>query len=267
MTASSNRYQSKLFNVVSQSLHQLAKLQPHLRRLKMTAIWSAQVIGFSAYRLLKTTYLGAQQLSQGARQRQLATGATEIDSPAAASQLIQQVLFEAERSLSASPGTIESFTTTQSKQCKIQGIATHVSSRSLVLVTTHQELLDILTPEQQRQLRQRFFWEAEHPKYQGPKPQAQPHFGKRLGAAVGQGGLPLSGALQPLTTWVQSQPLVQGLRRWQRSFLRLKQAPDTVMAPDQPPGVIASLPQRLASSLTRLDRSLVRLEQRALALG
>jgi hypothetical protein len=43
---------------------------------------------------------------------------------------------------------------------QIQGVATLLTSRRLVLTTTEQDLLDILTPEQQQVLHQRIVWEV-----------------------------------------------------------------------------------------------------------
>ncbi|MBW4550044.1 MAG: hypothetical protein KME35_02880 [Aphanocapsa sp. GSE-SYN-MK-11-07L] len=42
---------------------------------------------------------------------------------------------------------------------QIQGIATHLPNRHLVLVTTQNQVLDILTPQQQHQLQQWLIWE------------------------------------------------------------------------------------------------------------
>jgi hypothetical protein len=44
----------------------------------------------------------------------------------------------------------------------IQGVATVLETRTLVLVTLQNQILDILIPEQQRQLYQRIVWEVSH---------------------------------------------------------------------------------------------------------
>lgn len=50
---------------------------------------------------------------------------------------------------------------------KIQGIATLLATRGLVLVTDQNQILDVLTPTQQRELRQRMIWEmATYGRYQ-----------------------------------------------------------------------------------------------------
>jgi hypothetical protein len=55
---------------------------------------------------------------------------------------------------------------TPRSMCLVRGIATLLETRSLVLVTPQNQILDILTPEQQDKLRQRIIWEvADYGRY------------------------------------------------------------------------------------------------------
>lgn len=71
---------------------------------------------------------------------------------------------------------------------QIQGVATLLVSRRLVLTTTDQELLDILTPEQQQLLHQRIIWEVASYWYAHKRSMTKqlgfrlqlPHWGKSL---------------------------------------------------------------------------------------
>ncbi len=162
MAAPSGRYQSKLFNLLSQSIQQLTKLQPHLRRMKSGAVWGTQVLFYLAHRLIQSLASWrseAPKLAAG-------TDITDTALPAAVSapqpvgshqvivsaQPIQQLLLTAEKLVSISqPGS------SSLDKLPIQGIATQLTTRTLVLVTTRNELLD-LTPQQQKLLRQRIIW-------------------------------------------------------------------------------------------------------------
>ncbi len=159
-SSSSGRYQSRFFNWLSQGLGRLEKLQPPIRRLKMRAAWGVQVVFYWAYGLIQMV-----RRSTGPRlravQQPLARGTTP-----SSSQPIQQILLEVKQSKygrlvncpSLSPDLDTSGTTDSVSQqdisasVPIQGIATLLTTRTLVLVTEQNRLLDILTPDQQKRL-------------------------------------------------------------------------------------------------------------------
>jgi len=161
MAAPSGRYQSKLFNLFSKSVQQLTKLQPHLRRIQSGAVWGAQVLFYLAQRLIQSLTswrLSAPKLAAGTNITDAALPAVSAPEPGDSHQVtvsaqpIQQLLLTAERLVS-----ISRLSSSSLDKLPIQGIATQLATRTLVLVTTSNELLD-LTPQQQKLLRQRIIW-------------------------------------------------------------------------------------------------------------
>jgi len=167
MTAPSGRYQSKLFNLFSQSIDQLAKLQPHLRRIKSGAVWGTQVLFYLAHGLVQSINpwrSKSLRLAAGTEVTDAAALPQAVSFPepvepnqpiaVSADQPIQRLLLVAEQfGLSTSQPSSSSL-----DMPSIQGIATQLTTRTLVLVTTKNELLDCLTPRQQKLLHQRIVW-------------------------------------------------------------------------------------------------------------
>ncbi|MBW4518318.1 MAG: hypothetical protein KME16_01110 [Scytolyngbya sp. HA4215-MV1] len=106
----------------------------------------------------------------------------------------------------------------------IQGVATLVESRRLVLVTAHNQILDILTAEQQEKLRQRItwevagywravrlFWDQQQPIAPLPLPKInQPHL------------LPPVRLFRQLMAWVQTGPVAVSTNLFQEIALHLR---------------------------------------------
>lgn len=86
----------------------------------------------------------------------------------------------------------------------IQGIASDVSTRSIVLVTAQNQSLDVLTPQQQAQLRQRIAWEGACYGRSLRLRQAVRHVLSRLQPPQSQAVLPPIRAFWQLMAWVQS---------------------------------------------------------------
>jgi len=162
MTAPSGRYQSKLFNLFSKSINQLTKLQPHLRRIKSGAVWGTQVLFYLAHRLMQSLAAWrseAPRLTAGTDVRGAALPAASAPAlvhsnpvSVCADQPIQQLLLTTEKIVLIGQSGSSSL-----DKLPIQGVATQLMTRTLVLVTTGNQLLD-LTPQQQKLLRQRIIW-------------------------------------------------------------------------------------------------------------
>lgn len=178
-SSSSGRYRSRLFNWLSQGLDQLGKLQPPVRQLKMRVAWGVQVIFYWAYGLFQMARSAKPSLGQ-AGQQPLATGTAPSD------QSIQQILLEVQQSYLSPLIAADSALASQqnvSAAVPIQGIATLLTTRTLVLVGERNQLLDILTLDQQEQLHCQI---SEAAVYQLDGTQTNRSRLPRLQAALGQ---------------------------------------------------------------------------------
>lgn len=101
-----------------------------------------------------------------------------------------------------------------SQSISIRGIASSLAHQRLVLVTSDNQLLDVLSTDQQRQLHQRIIWEMTQVLYlrrQFDRPHAMPAWKtwKALPIKVKpQYSLPVR-AIYHLMAWVQHQPIAQ----------------------------------------------------------
>jgi len=160
MASSSGRYQSRLFNGFSATLNHLTKLKLYLRRVKVGATWGAQTLAYLAYGLIQT-------LNPTQQSRRLAAG---TDSTVAGNKLLasaeepfQQAILAVKELYYPSqvdePASLpKRYGSTSLGSIAIQGVATELATRHLVLVTTDNEPLDLLTPKQQKQIHRRIFW-------------------------------------------------------------------------------------------------------------
>jgi hypothetical protein len=217
MSTSSGRYQSSLFSFFSQqSLRFKDKAQQVWRKAKTAAVWGAQIALYPIYLLFQSGRLVGKQMGNAARQfLQLGAGQPEIppsDTP------IQKALVEATQWLVKVSGAVA-----------IQGIASRLSDRGLVLVTVDSQILDLLTLEQQTELQRRIIWEMaihwrqhriECLEGQGgrflPLPQEQPQ------------ALPPVRMFQQLMAWMQQSPVAIATNLFQESRLMLSAAEPSI---------------------------------------
>lgn len=186
---SSGRYQSRLLNFVHQQSRRLTEQWDHTyRHLQVATKWGVELLLYPVYRLLNPTELAGKTLEGQEPQTRLKLQPetpTNVDTP------IQQVL-EAVKSLPSESDTAEPAkksaplkfvgilwskllrhppsepsTISENSPSNIQpylpvmrGIATNLVSRNLVLVTADNEILDILTPQQQAKLADRIMSEV-----------------------------------------------------------------------------------------------------------
>ncbi|MBW4610143.1 MAG: hypothetical protein KME22_23760 [Hassallia sp. WJT32-NPBG1] len=194
-SASSTRYQSRLFNFVHRQSRRLGdRLDSTFRHLQVATTWSLQALLYPVVILLqKAVESAGKQLHAQKPQSRLELKANNIDSqpetPPAADTPTQRVLQaledkETERQgdkenvsknflafwwfkffpnqASASSLTSSSTVTDIPKRhlTRVQGIATNLGNRNLVLVTADNEILDILTRQQQEKLQDRIIGEV-----------------------------------------------------------------------------------------------------------
>jgi hypothetical protein len=204
-SASSGRYQSRLFNFVHQRSRRLTEnLSRAFRHLQVATSRVAPVVLYPLYLLFQSTRSAGKQMHQAVQQSWPKLQADDTDSqtqtPLTADTPIQRVLLlvdalPLEEAVSTpSPDKTEpinflaflfkerfkfflnspkstsslthssldaerSFSPTHNRPV-VRGIATQLSSRTLVLVTAQNEILDILTPQQQEKLQERIIGEV-----------------------------------------------------------------------------------------------------------
>lgn len=205
-SASSNRYQSRLFNFIHRQSRRFGdRLDNTFRHLQVATSWSLQALVYPVVILLKKAVESVgKQLHAQAPQNRLHLNNSQPETPPAADTPIQRVLqavLEVEdrdtsiqadtekvnknllgflaskvlRSMAAlkwlkfSPNQPSASNLTSSSTVThtpkrhlptVQGIATRLENRNLVLVTAENEILDILTHQQQEKLQDKIIGEV-----------------------------------------------------------------------------------------------------------
>lgn len=112
-------------------------------------------------------------------------------------------------------------------QPKVQGIASFIPARTLVLVGKENQILDILTPEQQEMLEGRITWEIAN---SGPGrreiAQKELKFNLGLESAALKAQLPPVRRFWELMGWVQTSPVALKRNQFGESILAVKKAID-----------------------------------------
>ena len=168
----SGRFQSRVLSQLSQqTLRWKDRAARWWRQTQVTAVWSSQILLYPVYAVFQTGRLLGRQLGQTVQQirprlqavRRAVQTITHPDRAVPirlkADTSIHKTLRTVEElglvlsQPTAEPATAEPATAT------LQGIASLLSSRSLVLVTEPNGILDILTPAQQARLQRQIIWE------------------------------------------------------------------------------------------------------------
>lgn len=166
-SASSERYQSRLFNFVhKQSRRWSEGVGRTFRHLQVAAGWSLEALMYPVFMLLQKVRESAiKQLhatGKPTQTPQLQANYTDFqpEAPPAPDIPIQRVLKVVER-LSINPSHSPHLPITPPPHLSpnIQGIASQLCDRQLVLVTSKNEILDILTPQQKHKLEERIITE------------------------------------------------------------------------------------------------------------
>lgn len=199
-SASSGRYQSRLFNFFHRQSRQLKQQSDRaLGNLRVAATWVATVGLYPLYLLFQSTSSVTRQVNQAVQQSLPKLPANNLDyleTPPSTDTPIQRVLLAVDtlpseeaivttlqdkkpvnflaffaslwrlKFFSNSPQSTSSLTQSEqsplltSNHLNIQGIATQLSSRTLVLITTQNQILNILTQRQQQILQERIIDEV-----------------------------------------------------------------------------------------------------------
>lgn len=175
---SSSRYQSRLFNFVRQQSRRLTEqCDRAFRHLQVSASWGMQLILYPVYVLFKSkrtsdkleqmpqswsqlpdTNIAAEEFS---RQLPPDDANSQPQLPPTSDTPIQRVLLLVNVPLEevVSTPSPASFSPNRNRSL-VRGIATQISSRTLVLVTAKNEILDILTAQQQQELHEQIIGEV-----------------------------------------------------------------------------------------------------------
>ncbi|UBF27659.1 hypothetical protein K9N68_06995 [Kovacikia minuta CCNUW1] len=173
MTSSqSGPYQSKVLSyAVRQTQRWIDRGKVALRQLKVTANWTAQVLLYPIYVVFQTARLAGAHFQQAMELGESVLRST-TKSPEAEPVPTPNVLPTADTPIQQALLTVQNFSLpinlpvevepTFLVQTCVRGVATRLETQSLVLVTSQNQILDILTPTQQKQLHQRIEWEITH---------------------------------------------------------------------------------------------------------
>jgi len=156
-SASSGRYQSRLFNFVHQQYRGLGdRLHHSFRHLHVATTWSLEALLSPVYMLFQKAFESAgRQLHPEEEQRKPQLQAHEMESQIerspCADNPIQRVLEAVEKQ----PADV-----LKRNLSVVRGIASELVSRNLVLVSNENEILDILTLQQQEKLQDKIITEV-----------------------------------------------------------------------------------------------------------
>lgn len=269
----SQRYQSQLFNFVTQKTQKFAdKTSTLLRHAKLAAIWGTQILLYPVYALFQGTRYVGQQIGQRVEKTvlRLKMSREEIaidpdnnlsDAP------IQNVLVAVKRALVSGGNlpvlkerhplvVIERFLFRRDEEAlivsnpyQITAIACTVDTQKIVLILEDNVIFDILTPEQQRQIGQRIrlelarYWQWRRKLYLKSAPLSLPEDRETLLAPIR--------VFRQLMAWVQTSPVAIAANLFNESEL-VEVAELTWFVPNvplsawNPTGLIPTPPSRKA---------------------
>jgi hypothetical protein len=252
MSPSSSRYKSRLFNFIFLQTRRVGEsCERAVKQLQVASVWGTQILLFPLYAIIQTTRLAGKQLNQSPE----AAGETippadtrsHTDPPPTVDTPWQQVLavaqtFELPETVTVNfltpvsnftlapapqptqPTTTKTTSVPQKKTTQtIQGCASLISTQAIVLVTTNNEVLDILTPSQQQTLRRRIIQEVEqfdrHYRLAAAKSRLQTH---TLPSENSTSQPSLRHWVLDWITWMQEGPVASALNWFQETAPTLR---------------------------------------------
>ncbi|PSB18536.1 hypothetical protein C7B65_14645 [Phormidesmis priestleyi ULC007] len=267
--SSSGRFQSHLFNFVSRQAQKIAdQTKKAARHLKVATIWGTQILLYPVYVLFQSTRLIGQKLRQTVQRSVLRLRLSKVipqlsnsspSAPLTVDTPIQRVLTAIQDSWllaganSANLAELESddsiAQSVAGSVVTIQGIASLLPTGKLVLVTIDNQVMDVLTIEQQTHLKQRIIWEmANYWRYWRRHYIAQAHPTLLQPPEDRATLLPPVRVFRQLMAWVQSGPIAIAANLFQESTLVVEPAPldwfssDLTLSEFNPSGLITGIP-------------------------
>ncbi len=149
-------------------------------------------------------------------------------------------------------------------QLKVEGIASFIPARTLVLIGSENQILDILTPQQQELLENRLTWEIANGD-PGRREIAQKELKFNLGleSAAKKSQLPPVRRFWELMAWLQTSPVAVKRNQFGESIFAVKKSIDRnlilvqkAIAPIAP----AKIPQPSIAALNSIDQNIPKLE-------
>lgn len=302
-SAPSGRYQSRLLNLLARQSRQLVdQCDRTFRHLRVAAVWGAQILLYPVYAVFQTGRIAGKQLQtavqEGLPRLQAVesaaspseSGKAELTSDKPVRQVLQVVetfsLEAVPRETLAQLKASSALATTEPSSAialrpaqnlatqpqpegsaiLVQGVATLLDSRRLVLVTLGNQILDILTTEQQRQLYHRIVWEVSDYLRQFRLAQRRSR-SQLLPPSDRVDLLPPVRLFRQLMAWVQTGPVAIAVNLFQEATL------PALPAEAQPQWInrlpfaavkLPALPKLPPSALTFLDHQIAELETRKL---
>lgn len=269
-SASFGPYKSRLFNFINrQSLRWGDSIGRGLRNLKVAATWGGQILLYPLYLLVQSGRATGRKFSQAVKEAdssQPETTEEKIIPSTPILNLLQEIkplLNPPGKIVNQSPQTVQVRETTLTKtKITIQGVATLLDCRNLVLISNSNEIIDILTPQQQQKLQQRIAWEIAN---------YRRHI-HLLQSANSKGYAPIqprekTQILAPirlfwhLMHWVQTSPVATAINLFQEAVFLKHTVPSLTPAP-----TVNLFNQLILSpeSLTNLDLVVANLENNRL---
>ncbi|MBD2326339.1 hypothetical protein [Alkalinema sp. FACHB-956] len=215
-------YQSQFLNFFSRQTQKLKDRAGVLwRNFKLAAIWGAQLSLYPIYAVFQASRLVGKQLNAGVRQAALwlTAGADQSDEPVATDAAIQKVISAlTQNTIAPAPvGQVDPLLALLTEGTEIRGVASLVSTQRMVLVSTDNQVLDVLTQTQQQQLKRRIIFElALYYRYW------RRHQLKTGGALVVHDRSTMAIPLRlfwQLMAWIQSSPIAVSANLFQEAKL------------------------------------------------
>ncbi|MEG4839406.1 hypothetical protein [Microcoleus sp. B9-D4] len=148
-------------------------------------------------------------------------------------------------------------------QPKVEGIASFIPARTLVLVGKENQILDILTPEQQEMLEGRITWEVANT---GPEQreitQKELKFNLGLESAAKKAQLPPMRRFWELMAWLQTSPVALKRNQFGESILAVKKSIDrnAILVQKARAQIEAKTAQQSIAASNSLDHNTPKLE-------
>ncbi len=279
--SSSGRFQSRFFNVVSHQAQKIAdQTKKAARHLKVATLWGTQILLYPIYVLFQSTRLIGQQIGRTVQRSllrlRLSNVIPQLSDPSPIADLtvdtpIQRVLTAIQDSWLLAGATSSHLAkldrdrslivSVAGSAVTIQGIASLISTGKLVLVTIENQVMDVLTIEQQTHLKQRIIWEmANYWRYWRRHYIAPTRSLRLLPLEDRPTLLPPVRVFRQLMAWVQSGPIAVAANLFQESDLTVEPAPldwfsaDLTLSEFSPAVLTGNLPT--TSNLAKLIQQL-----------
>ncbi len=235
MSGSSGRYQSRLFNLINQQTRRFAdECSRALRHVKVATTWSAQIFLYPFYALFEAARQASKNLLPGESPSSPPQQEYRVEPqpPVTADTPLLRVL-EAARTLSLPEDFVKQFPTEDSpsateaapalvqqprlggaNSAAIRGFATLLATQTLVLVAGQNQIVNILTPQQQLFLELQIsrevddYWHTSRQATQANAPAA------REGNVLSPVRL-----FANVMAWIQTNPIAVALSRFGQSSL------------------------------------------------